>query len=199
MKKFPLTIPHPTLKPLTEFALAKDKVRYVGEPVAVIVATSRQLAEDAAQLVEVDYEPISPCVDIERALSAKAPLVHKSEPDNVAGFMKQSTGNVDTAFAQADHVIKETLRVHRGGCHAIEARGIVAQYEPKEGFLTIWASCQGPHRIRLTLLQLMDMPEYKVRVIAPHVGGGFGPKGGFIRKIFSCLAGCSSRRYGQVD
>ena len=98
--------------------------------------------------------------------------------------MKQSTGNVDKAFAEADHVIKETLRVHRGGCHAIETRGIVAQYEPKEGFLTIWASCQGPHRIRRTLLQLMDMPEYKVRVIAPRVGGGFGPKGGFYPENF---------------
>jgi carbon-monoxide dehydrogenase large subunit len=98
--------------------------------------------------------------------------------------MKQSTGNVDTVFAEADHVIKETLRVHRGGCHAIEARGIVAQYEPKEGFLTIWASCQGPHRIRRTLLQLMDLPEYKVRVIAPRVGGGFGPKGGFYPENF---------------
>ena len=73
-------------------------------------------------------------MDIEKALSPGAPLVHEGEPDNVAGFMKQSTGNVDKAFAEADHVIKETLRVHRGGCHAIETRGIVAQYEPKEGF-----------------------------------------------------------------
>ena len=73
--------------------------------------------------------------------------------------MKQSAGDVEKAFAEADHVIKEILRVHRGGCHAIETRGIVAQYEPKAGFLTIWASCQGPHRIRRTLLQLMDMEE----------------------------------------
>jgi len=184
VRKFPLTIPHPNLKPLTEFPLAKDKVRYVGEPVAVIVATSRQLAEDAVQLVHVDYEPMVPSVDVEQALSPGASLVHESEPDNVGGFMKQSTGNVDKAFAEADHVIKETLRVHRGGCHAIEPRGIVAQYEPKEGFLTIWASCQGPHRIRRTLLQLMDIPEYKVRVIAPRVGGGFGPKGGFYPENF---------------
>ena len=110
--------------------------------------------------------------------------MHESEPDNVAGYMKQSTGDVDKAFAEADHVIKETLRVHRGGCHAVETRGIVAQYERKEGFLTIWASCQGPHRIRRTLLQLMDIPEYKVRVIAPRVGGGFGPKGGFYPENF---------------
>ena len=184
VRKFPLTIPHPNLKPLTEFPLAKDKVRYVGEPVAVVVATSRQLAEDAAELVQVDYEPMATCVDVEKALAPGAPLVHDGEPDNVAGFMKQSTGNVDKSFAEADHVIKETLRVHRGGCHAIEARGIVAQYEPKEGFLTIWASCQGPHRIRRTLLQLMDLPEYKVRVIAPRVGGGFGPKGGFYPENF---------------
>jgi carbon-monoxide dehydrogenase large subunit len=184
VRKFPLTIPHPNLKPLTEFPLAEDEVRYVGEPVAVIVATSRQLAEDAAPLIKVNYEPMPPCVDLEQALSPGAPLVHEGEPDNIGGFMKQSAGNVDKAFAEADYVIKETLRVHRGGCHAIEARGIVAQYEPKEGFLTIWASCQGPHRIRRTLLQLMDLPEYKVRVIAPRVGGGFGPKGGFYPENF---------------
>ena len=184
VRKLPLSIPHPNLKPLTELPLAKDQVRYVGEPVAVIAATSRQFAEDAAPLVQVDYEPLPPCVEIERALDKDAPLVHESESDNVAGFMKQSTGNVDKAFAEADHVIKETLRVHRGGCHAIETRGIVAQYEPKSEFLTIWASCQGPHRIHRTLLQLMDVPEHKVRVIAPRVGGGFGPKGGFYPENF---------------
>jgi len=184
VRKFPLTIPHPNLKPLTELPLAKDRVRYVGEPVAVVVAASRQIAEDAAALVLVDYESMVACVDIENALSADAALVHESESNNVAGFMKQSTGDVEKAFAEADHVIRETLRIHRGGCHAIETRGIVAQYEPKEGFLTIWASCQGPHRIRRTLLQLMDIPEYKVRVIAPRVGGGFGPKGGFYPENF---------------
>jgi len=184
VRNLPLTIPHPNLKPLTEFPLAKDQVRYVGEPVAVIVAESRYLAEDAAPLVEIDYEVLLGCIDIEKALAPGVPLVHESEPDNVGGFMKQSTGNVEKAFAQADHVIKETLRVHRGGCHAIETRGILAHFEPKAGFLTIWASCQGPHRIRRTLLQLMDMPEHKVRVIAPRVGGGFGPKGGFYPENF---------------
>jgi carbon-monoxide dehydrogenase large subunit len=184
VRKLPLTIPHPNLKALTEYPLAKDQVRYVGEPVAVIVATARHLAEDAAPLVEIEYEVMPACVDIEQALAPDAPRVHETEPDNVAGFMKQSTGDVEKAFAEADHVIKETLRVHRGGCHAIETRGIVAQYEPKSGFLTIWASCQGPHRIRRTLLQLMEMPEHKVRVIAPRVGGGFGPKGGFYPENF---------------
>ena len=194
VRKLPLTIPHPNLKPLTEFPLAKDQVRYVGEPVAVIVAESRSLAEDAVPLVEIDYEVLLGCIDIEKALAPDAPLVHEGEQDNVGGFMKQSTGNVDKAFAEADHVIKETLRVHRGGCHAIETRGIVAQFEPKAGFLTIWASCQGPHRIRRTLLQLMDMPEHKVRVIAPRVGGGFGPKGGFYPENF--LIPWLSVRYG---
>jgi carbon-monoxide dehydrogenase large subunit len=184
VRRFPLTIPHPNLKQLTEFPLAKEKVRYVGEPVAVIVATSRQIAEDAAPLVEVEYEMLRPCVDIETALDRDAPLVHETEPDNVAGFMKQKAGDVDKAFAEADHVIKEKLTMHRGGCHAIETRGIVAQFVPKDGFLTIWASCQGPHRIRRTLLQLMDIPEHKVRVIAPRVGGGFGPKGGFYPENF---------------
>ena len=154
----------------------------------MIVAKARHLAEDAAPLVEVDYETTAACVDIEKALAPDTPLVHESEPDNVAGFMKQSTGNVEKAFAEADHVIKETLRVHRGGCHAIETRGIVAQFDPEAGFLTIWASCQGLHRIRRTLLQLMDMPEHRVRVIAPRVGGGFGAQGRLLSgEIFSCL------------
>ncbi len=82
-------------------------------------------------MIEVEYEATAACVEIEKALAQDAPLVHESEPDNVAGFMKQSTGNVEKAFAEADHVIKETLRVHRGGCHAIETRGIVAQFDPK--------------------------------------------------------------------
>jgi aerobic carbon-monoxide dehydrogenase large subunit len=184
VRRFPLTIPHPNLKQLTEFPLAKDHVRYVGEPVAVIVAASRQVAEDAAPLVEVDYEPLPSCVEIESALDKHTPLVHEGEADNVAGFMKQKAGDVDKAFAEADHVIKEKLTIHRGGCHAIETRGIVAQFVPKEGFLTIWASCQGPHRIRRTLLQLLDIPEHKVRVVAPRVGGGFGPKGGFYPENF---------------
>jgi carbon-monoxide dehydrogenase large subunit len=184
VRRFPLTIPHPNLKQLTEFPLAKEKVRYVGEPVAVVVARSRQIAEDAAALVKVDYEILPPCVDIEKALDKDAPLVHESETDNIAGFMKQKAGDVDKAFAEADHVIKEKLTMHRGGCHAIETRGIVAQFVPKDGFLTIWASCQGPHRVRRTLLQLMDIPEHKVRVIAPRVGGGFGPKGGFYPENF---------------
>jgi len=196
VRKLPLTIPHPNLKPLTEFPLAKDQVRYVGEPVAVIVAESRHLAEDAAPLVEIDYEVLPGCIEIEKALAPDAPLVHEGEPDNVGGFMRQSAGDVEKAFAEADHVIKEILRVHRGGCHAIETRGIVAQYEPKAGFLTIWASCQGPHRIRRTLLQLMDMPEHKVRVIAPRVGGGFGPKGGFYPENF--LVPWLAVRYGTA-
>jgi len=196
VRKLPLTIPHPNLKPLTEFSLAKDQVRYVGEPVAVIVAESRHLAEDAAPLVEIDYEVLPGCIEIEKALAPDAPLVHEGEPDNVGGFMRQSAGDVEKAFAEADHVIKEILRVHRGGCHAIETRGIVAQYEPKAGFLTIWASCQGPHRIRRTLLQLMDMPEHKVRVIAPRVGGGFGPKGGFYPENF--LVPWLAVRYGTA-
>ena len=184
VRRFPLSIPHPNLKKLTEFPLANDQVRYVGEPVAVIVAASRQIAEDAAPLVEVEYEPLPPCVDIESALAPDAPLVHDGEVDNVAGFMKQKAGDVDKAFAEADCVIKEELKVHRGGCHAIETRGIVAQFVPKDGSLTIWASCQGPHRLRRILLQLLDIPEHKVRMIAPRVGGGFGPKGGFYQENF---------------
>jgi carbon-monoxide dehydrogenase large subunit len=195
VRKFPLTIPHPNLKPLTEFPLAKDKVRYVGQPVAVIVATSRQLPRTRRSWCKSITNPWRPAWK-SRQRCRRAPLVHDGEPDNVAGFMKQSTGNIDKALAEADHVIKETLRVHRGGCHAIEARGIVAQYEPKEGFLTIWASCQGPHRIRRTLLQLLDIPEYKVRVIAPRVGGGFGPKGGFYPENF--LVPWLAMRFGNA-
>src|SRR3972149_7298062 len=128
VRRFPLTIPHPNLKTLTEYPLANDKVRYVGEPVAVIVAASRQIAEDAAPLVEVEYETLPPCVDIESAPAQNAPLVHDGEKDNVAGFMKQKAGDVDKEFAEADHLVKEELRIHRGGCHAIETRGIVAHY-----------------------------------------------------------------------
>lgn len=177
--RFPVSVPHPALKPLTEYPLARDKVRYVGEPVAVVVALSRPLAEDAADLVEVEYEPLEACVDIEKALAPGAPLIHETEEDNLAFHMVQKVGDVEKAFSQADFVFKETLRVHRAGCHAIETRGVIAQFDAKTGFLNIWASTQGPHRLRKTLLKLLKIPEHKVRVIAPRVGGGFGPKGGF--------------------
>ena len=182
--RFPQDIPHPNLKPLTEFPLARDKVRYVGEPVAVVVASSRSLAEDAAALIDIEYEALPACLDIEKALQTDAPLVHETEENNLAGFMEQEAGDVDRAFDQADHVVKEVLRIHRGGCHAIETRGIIAQYEPKEGSLAVWATTQGAHRVRRTLLALLDLPEHKVRIIAPRIGGGFGPKGGFYPENF---------------
>src|ERR1044072_8017546 len=115
VRKLPLTIPHPNLKPLTEFPLAKDQVRYVGEPVAVIVAQSRHLGEDAAPLVEIEYERLTGCIHIEKALAPDAPLVHEGEPDNVGGFMKQSTGNCGKAFVGEGHGIKGTPRGARGG------------------------------------------------------------------------------------
>ena len=150
----------------------------------LVVAEEAEIAEFAASLVRVDYDEEAPVTDVFRQRHQAFAVESPATPAENPFAPPKPRSDVEKAFAEADHVIKETLRVHRGGCHAIETRGIVAQFDPKAGFLTIWASCQGPHRIRRTLLQLMDMPEHRVRVIAPRVGGGFGPKGGFYPENF---------------
>ncbi len=173
----PPLIPHPTLKHhKTQYALAPDKVRYVGEPVAFVVADSRYLAEDAADLVEVEYEPLPPVVDLEAAAEPGAPLVHEDAGTNVAAHYTQRVGEPDRAFAEAPHVFTERLVMDRGCAQPMEPRGVVAHWDPRLETLLIWDSTQAPIPIRNGLARLFGLPERAVRVIAGDVGGGFGPK-----------------------
>lgn len=173
----PKLIPHPTLiHHKTQVALARGEVRHVGEPVAFVVASSRYLAEDAAEAIEVDYEPLPAVVDLEAALAPGGPLVHEDAGTNVAAHYTQRVGDPKAAFARAAHVFRERLRMDRGTAASIETRGVVALWDARAHSLVLYDSTQAPIPIRNGLARLLGLPQSSVRVIAPDVGGGFGPK-----------------------
>jgi aerobic carbon-monoxide dehydrogenase large subunit len=176
----PLLVPSPTIKqPCMPYCLAKDEACFVGEPVAIVVAQSRYLAEDAAALVDVDYEPLPAVSDCVAALANGAPAAHRGAPSNLAAVIPVNVGNTDAAFAQAAHVFREKLFQHRGGPFFMECRGMIAVPDPLAEQLTIYVSSQGPHRHKRVLLDLLDWADHQLRIVTPDVGGGFGPKGSF--------------------
>ena len=158
-------------------ALAADRVCYVGQAVAMVVAESLELAQDAAQLVVVDYEPLPPVLDPLAALEDGTELIHKELGTNLAMHILRKGGDPDQAFAQADRVIKQRFEVQRLAPAPLETRGVAAHYQSQEDMLTVWDSTQEPHQVWYQLARQFDRPEAGVRVIAPDVGGGFGEKG----------------------
>jgi aerobic carbon-monoxide dehydrogenase large subunit len=169
--------PHPLLKQnITQFPLAHDEVCYVGETIAMVVAQNRYIAEDAAQVVVVDYEPLPLVIDLLEAAKPGAPLVHAGTPDNVVGRIPWKFGDPDGAFASADHVFRERYVQHRGGCHSMECRGVVAVHDEFADQLTLYSSTQSQYLVQRFLAAYTGRPEAKIRVVAPDVGGGFGPK-----------------------
>lgn len=159
--------------------LASDEACYVGEPIAMVVAETRSLAEDAVALVELDLEPLPVMVDIRAGLQPGAPKVRSDCPDNLVAETTVKYGDVDGAFARAAHVVAEQFLVHKGGGHSIEPRAVVARWDPAERHLTVWDGTQMPHRNKVVLVQMLGLSESQVRVVAPDVGGGFGPKAVF--------------------
>ncbi|HJT59899.1 MAG TPA: xanthine dehydrogenase family protein molybdopterin-binding subunit, partial [Ktedonobacteraceae bacterium] len=173
----PLLVPHHALtQPRTQLPLAQNEVHYVGETVAMVVADTRYIAEDALDLIDVEYEPLPVVHSLEVAAAENAPLVHADVPGNVAAHLVQTVGDPDAIFASAPHIIRENFVVDRGAAMPMECRGVVARWEAHEGSLTCWISTQGPIPIRNGLAAIFKLPEHKVRVIAPDVGGGFGTK-----------------------
>ena len=170
---------NPTLKfaeSTRAVVLAKDEVCHVGEIVAIVVADSRYVAEDAAALVDVDYEILPSVSDCRDALAPGAARVHRDAADNVVATFRTEYGDCGPAFAAAAHVLPLALKQHRGGGHPIEGRGIVARFDPAAEGLTVWSSTQGAHRVRNALVDLYGLDETRVRAITPDVGGGFGSK-----------------------
>jgi aerobic carbon-monoxide dehydrogenase large subunit len=157
------------------YPLATDEARYQGDPVAVVVAESRALAKDAAELVEVDYEPLPSVADVEKALSEGAPLVHEDLGTNECYVWKLETESVQAAIDAADVVVTRRYFQPRLIPNAIEPRGVLAQVAPT-GDVTLWSATQTPHIQRFVLQLVLGIPESKIRVIAPDVGGGFGSK-----------------------
>jgi len=176
-ERLPLQFRTAQLPPdITPFVLAKDEVSFVGEAVAVVVATTRYAAEDAAALVVVDYEPLPAISDCRDALAPGAARAHRGRSSNLLVEFRQSYGNIAEAFARAPHRAALMLKQHRGGAHSIEGRGGLATYDANEDRLTLWSSTQLAHEVRAFLMTLLARDENQVRVVAPEVGGGFGAK-----------------------
>jgi carbon-monoxide dehydrogenase large subunit len=173
----PLVVPHPNLSHgRTQRPLAVDKVCYIGEAVAMVVADDRYAAEDAVGLIEVDWQPLEAVVDFRQATQPGQRLVHDDVPDNVAARLEQVVGDPQAAFAQAAHVFEERLFIERSCGSPIETRGVVAVFDPYQESLTVWDATQAPLTIKNGLANMLGLPEFKVQVIAPDVGGGFGTK-----------------------
>jgi len=176
-ERLPLQFRTAQLPPdITPLALAKDEVSFVGEAVAVVIAQSRYIAEDAAALVAVDYEPLPAVSDCRAALAPGAPRAHQTRTGNLLIEFRQSYGDVEGAFARAPHRASVKLKQHRGGAHSIEGRGAIAAYDANEDRLTLWSSTQLAHEVRAFLMRLLALDENQLRVVAPDVGGGFGAK-----------------------
>ena len=180
-KPGPLLVPPPPVPDLvfherTQVPLARGKVRHVGEPVVAVVAESRYLAEDALDLISIDYEPLPAVVDVERALAPDAPRIHEDLESNVAAVVPQRKGDYEAARAAADLVLARRLLYDRGPAAALENRGIVAEWDGRSGRLSVWDTTQAPIPIRNGLAAMLGLSESQVRVVAPFVGGGFGPK-----------------------
>jgi carbon-monoxide dehydrogenase large subunit len=177
----------PSIHSITDYTLAPGETRYAGEAVAVVLAENRYLAEDAAELVEVDYEPLPVVAALESALDPAAPLVHARFGSNLIGEKIWETGEVDAAFASADFVLHETFKVHRGTSSPMEPRGLIAAPEAHSSGpfrLEIIASTQSPYRLRDSLSEMLQIPAREIRVRSDCVGGGFGPKSGFYAEDF---------------
>ncbi|HVQ12436.1 MAG TPA: xanthine dehydrogenase family protein molybdopterin-binding subunit [Vicinamibacterales bacterium] len=169
-------------------AVATDVVRFAGEPVAVVVASDRYVARDAADAIVVSYDPLPAVVDPELAMTGKPAVIHAGFPNNLAvALVPSGTGvspdgksvddtAVDRAFAQADVIIKQRMLNQRLVPNAMEPRGVVAHFEPGKGTMTIWSSTQNPHILRTMIAAMLGMGQDQVRAIAPEVGGGFGAK-----------------------
>ncbi|MEE9273838.1 MAG: xanthine dehydrogenase family protein molybdopterin-binding subunit, partial [bacterium] len=156
--------------------LAEGRVRFAGEPVAAVAAETLTAAADAAELIEVEYETLDAVVDLEKALEPGAPKVHEQFEDNVAFNWGLAGGDVEAGMKEADVVVRQKIVNSRVAPLALEPRGVLAHYLPGEDKMTIWSSTQVPHKVRTLVAIQIGMPENRIRVIAPEVGGGFGSK-----------------------
>ena len=181
-KPGPLQVPPPSaisgsvFNARTLVPIAKDKVRFSGEPIAVVIAESRYIAEDAFADIYVDLEPLDVVTDLEKSLEPGAILIHEDLPSNLAARVYQEKGNYEEAKAQADFVIARKINIDRGAGGAMENRGFVVNWDAKAQSMTIWASTQAPIPLRNTIAGRLGLPDSQVRVITPFIGGGFGPK-----------------------
>jgi carbon-monoxide dehydrogenase large subunit len=180
------------------YAVAVDTVRYAGEPVAVVVASDRYVAKDAADSIVVNYDPLPVVVDPEVAMTGQPTVIHKDFPNNLAvalvpsgtgvapDFSKIDNTAVDEAFAKAEVVISQRMMNHRLVPNAMEPRGVLAHWEPGKDQMTIWSSTQNPHILKTMIAAMNGIGQHQVRAIAPEVGGGFGAKINIYAEEYVC-------------
>ncbi len=173
----PPLVPAPTFRPYTQPVLAGPVVRHAGEAVAIVVADDRYAAADAAERVRVEYKPMPAATTPAAALAPGAPRVHADWPDNIAGRNASVVGDPDRAFAGADVVVEADVVYPRMAGMPIEPRGVLAFVDPLSGVLNVWTSSQVPFAVRSAIASILGIPEDRVRVRTPEVGGGFGVKG----------------------
>ena len=166
-----------------QYPLARDRVAYVGEPVALAVAADRYAAEDAVDAVRVEYEPLEAVADVDAALRGEV-VVHEEQGSNVAGGHDIEIGDVERAFREAEYTRKEVLRVHRHTGNPMETRGLAASHDPGRNELTVWGPTKVPHFNRAVLSSLLGLPEHRIHFVEPDVGGGFGIRGEFYPEDF---------------
>ncbi len=180
-KPGPLLVPPPPIERLifdeqTQVPLAKNKVKFAGEPIVMVVAENRYIAEDAVEDIIIDFSPIEAVVDIEKGLSDSAPVIHEMADSNLAAHVIQEKGDYEIAKKDAFKLIQKRFIYDRGTAAAMENRGIVADWNNNSGRMTIWDTTQAPIPIRNGLANMLGLSENQIRVIAPFIGGGFGPK-----------------------
>ncbi|MGE3709420.1 MAG: xanthine dehydrogenase family protein molybdopterin-binding subunit, partial [Hyphomicrobiaceae bacterium] len=178
--RIPLALPAGAIRfDVDPICLVEKEACYVGEPVALVLADSRQIAEDAVREIELDVESLEAVVDPWAGLEAGAPKARLDSPDNKVAQFKIDYGDVNAAFRSAAHVVGARFRLDKGGMHAMETRGIVARFDAGDDLLTVWSNTQMPHRSKQVLVAALGLAEHQVRVRTPDVGGGFGPKAAF--------------------
>jgi aerobic carbon-monoxide dehydrogenase large subunit len=172
----PCAVSLPDLKVPKFSVLAQDRVIFVGQPLAAVVATDQYKARDAADLIDVDYDPLDVVTDPEKAVKQDCPVIHEEFGTNIAYLHNAGTGDVEAAFKEADKIVSQRLIHQRLAPIALEPRGVLAQYFAGEQQLNLWSSTQIPHLMRTQVALMLGIAENRLRVVAPEVGGGFGSK-----------------------
>ncbi|PSN87169.1 hypothetical protein B9Q00_09565 [Candidatus Marsarchaeota G1 archaeon OSP_C] len=170
---------NPAIKFFNHYCLAIDKVRFEGEPIAAVAAISPEIAEDALEEIDAEFEPLQPVTDVQKAIEPNATLLYEEWGDNIALRFRVSGGDVEKAFKEADIIIEDEIRMSRSTGTPLETRSVIAKYDSKSKTLTLWDSTQIPHNVANLIKKTLKIEGLKVRVIQPRVGGGFGQKWGF--------------------
>jgi len=174
----------PGLERSQQTPIATTKVRYVGDPVAVVVAENRYVAEDALELIDVEYEPLGAVTDARQGMQSGAPQLHDASPNNIAANFQVNVGDIDAAFAECDLVFEEQFSTQRHSAVPLENRGLVAEWDDGRGLLTMWGPTKMTHTNWRILSELIGLPQSCIHFIEPEVGGGFGARGEFYPEDF---------------